>query len=254
MRDILPHLDRWHRQAEEIAVATVVAVHGSAPRPAGARLVVTRSGGMAGSVSGGCVESDVFERALRVLEDGRPALVQYTGTEFDGFGVGLACGGSIDVLIEPFAATEAWRALREALDGQRPAVFCVGLAPEALLGHQLAVLEDGSSAGSVDRELDAVLAAEAMRPEYPSGATVRELRWRGETARVLVEVLPPPLRLYIVGATHIAIPLCRMAKQLGFRVSVIDARSLFARTNGSTPGRKRPSRSSSWTPRPTSSR
>jgi xanthine dehydrogenase accessory factor len=228
MRDILPHLDRWHRQAEEIAVATVVAVHGSAPRPAGARLVVTRSGGMAGSVSGGCVESDVFERALRVLEDGRPTLVQYTGAEFDDFGVGLACGGSIDVLIEPFEATDAWRALCEALDGERPSAWCVGLAPDALLGRQLAVLFDGSRAGSVDPELDAVLAAEALQSESSSGATVRALRWRGDTARVFVEVFPPPLRLYIVGATHTAIPLCRMAKELGFRVSVIDARSIFA--------------------------
>jgi xanthine dehydrogenase accessory factor len=228
MRDILSHLDRWHRRAEEIALATVVEVRGSAPRPAGARLAVTRSGGMAGSVSGGCVESDVFERALQVLDDGRPALVEYGAADDESFAVGLACGGSIDVLIEPFEPAEAWRVLRGALDRHEPAALCIGLAPEALLGRQLVLSADGGRAGGVDPALDAALAAEARGRLGDAGASVVELSWRGETARAFVEVFQPPLRLYIVGATHTAIPLCRMAKELGYRVSVIDARSIFA--------------------------
>jgi xanthine dehydrogenase accessory factor len=227
MRDILPHLDRWQRRAEEIALATVVNVRGSAPRPSGARLVLTRSGRMAGSVSGGCVENDVFERALRVLDEGRPALVEYGAADGLGFEVGLACGGSIDVLIEPFEPAEAWRVLRGALDRQQTVALCIALAPDALLGRQLAV-SSGGGAGCVDSALDAALRGEAQRRMGLPGATVIDFPWRGETARIFIEVFPPPLRLYIVGATHTAIPLCRMAKELGFRVTVIDARSIFA--------------------------
>ena len=228
MREILSHLDRWQRRAEEIALATVVNMHGSAPRPAGARLCVTRSGEMAGSVSGGCVESDVFERALRVLDDGRPALVHYGAADESGFDVGLVCGGSIDVLIEPFAPTEAWQAVREAFERQRPAALCVGLAPDALLGRKLAVLVDGACAGSVDPALDGPLAAEARRLLIEGGATVLDLPWRGEEGRVFVEAFPRRLRLFIVGATHTAVPLCRMARELGFCVTIVDPRSAFA--------------------------
>jgi xanthine dehydrogenase accessory factor len=228
MREIFSHLDRWQRQAEEIALATVVGMRGSAPRRSGARLCVTRSGRMAGSVSGGCVESDVFERALRVLDDGRPALVHYDAADESGFDVGLVCGGSIEVLIEPFAPAETWQAVREALERQQPAALCVGLAPDALLGRKLAVLADGACAGSVDPALDGPLAAEARRLLLEGGAAVLDLPWRGEVGRVFVEAFPRPLRLFIVGATHTAIPLCRMAKELGFHVSVVDARSVFA--------------------------
>jgi xanthine dehydrogenase accessory factor len=236
MNEILSHLERWQREAEEIALATVVAVRGSAPRPLGARLCMTRSGRMVGSVSGGCVENDVFERALRVLDDGRPALAHYGAADEWGFEVGLACGGSIDVLIEPFAPEAAWNAVRDALERQRPAALCVGVAPDAQLGRKLAVTHDGACAGSVDPDLDAALAAEARRRMGAEeqqrmggeGATVLELLLRGEAARVLVEVFPRPLRLFIVGATDIAISLCRMAKELGFCVTVIDARSIFA--------------------------
>jgi xanthine dehydrogenase accessory factor len=228
MREIFFHLDRWQRRAEDIALATVVQLSGPAPRPSGARFGVTRSGKMAGSVSGGCVESDVFEHALRVLDDGRPALVHYGAADEAGFDVGLACGGSIDVLIEPFAPTEAWQAVREALEGHRPAALCVGLAPDALLGRKLAVLDDGSCAGSVDPALDGPLIAEARRLLLEGGATVLDLPWQGEEGRVFVEAFPQQPRLFIVGATHTAIPLCRMAKELGFRVAVIDVRSAFA--------------------------
>jgi xanthine dehydrogenase accessory factor len=189
---------------------------------------VTRSGKMAGSVSGGCVESDVFEHALRVLDDGRPALVHYSEADESGLDVGLACGGSIEVLIEPFAPTEPWQAVREALERSRPAALCVGLAPDALLGRKLAVLADGSRAGSVDPDLDGPLVAEAQRLLLDGGATVLDLPWRGEAARIFVEAFSRQPRLFIVGATHTAMPLCRMAKQLGFRVIVVDVRSAFA--------------------------
>jgi xanthine dehydrogenase accessory factor len=228
MRDILPHLDDWQGRGEEIAVATVIRVRGSAPRPVGSRLIVSRSGCMAGSVSGGCVESDVFERALRVLETGRPELVRYDAADETELHVGLACGGSIDVLIEGFAETEAWRAARAAQARRERVALCVAVDPESLRGSQLVVAADGAVVGSIAADLDARLATEALEQMAAPRAATYELPLRDGVARVLIETFLPPPRLFIVGATHIAIPLCRLAKELGYRICVIDPRPIFA--------------------------
>jgi xanthine dehydrogenase accessory factor len=228
MKEILADLDRWQAQDEEIALATLVRVRGSAPRPPGARLCVTRRGRMAGSVSGGCVENDVFERAVRVLERGEPALASYGIADEWAVEVGLSCGGSIEVLIEPFVACEAWRALRQAVERERPSAWAIGLAPAGLLGRKLALLADGPPVGSIDPGLDEGV-VDAARHLLPEGGTrVLELPGPGGEASVFLEAFAPPLRLFIVGATHAAIFLCRLAKELGFRVTVIDPRSPFA--------------------------
>jgi xanthine dehydrogenase accessory factor len=164
-----------------------------------------------------------------VLDDGRPALARYSGSDEEwGFAVGLACGGVIDVLIEPFAADVAWQALRAALEADHSVALCVALAPEALCGRRVAVLSDGVCVGGIDASLDAAALAAATALLTDGGSVVFEAPWHGGSARLFVEAFPRPLRLYIVGATHTAIPLCRMAALLGYRVHVIDARSLFA--------------------------
>ena len=228
MKQILTELDRWQERNEEIALATLVRVRGSAPRPPGARLGLTRSGKLTGSVSAGCVENDVFERALQVLDDGRPIVASYGIADELAAQVGLSCGGSIDVLIEPFLPEDAWQALRRAVQSERPAALSIGLTPGSLRGRKLAVLGDGLCVGSIDPSLDSQLVGEAQRLLLSGGTRVLTLPWEGGEATLFLEAFPPTLRLYIVGATHTAIPLCRMAKELGFRVTVIDARSVFA--------------------------
>lgn len=228
MRELLEDLHRWQLADEEIALATLVAVRGSAPRLPGARLAVTRSALLSGSVSGGCVENDVFQHAMGVLDTGRPKLVTYGISDEQGFAVGLSCGGSIDVLIEPYREDEAWRALRRAIEHQAPAACCVGIGPDPLLARKLVLLDDGCVLGSVDPSLDAKLVSEAQRL-LPTGETAAlTLPAAGSEARVLVETFAPPLELFIVGATHAAIQLCRLARQLGYRVRVLDARRAFA--------------------------
>ncbi|HEY5058664.1 MAG TPA: XdhC family protein [Gaiellaceae bacterium] len=100
MKELLPDIDRWRAKGEKVAVATVVATRRSAPRPVGSKLVVSESGELAGSVSGGCVENDVYLAAKDVLAGGEPRLLTYGITDDMALGIGLPCGGEIDVFVE----------------------------------------------------------------------------------------------------------------------------------------------------------
>ena len=102
MKEIVDEVERWRKRGEKFAVATVVATRMSAPRPVGAKFAVSESGAICGSVSGGCVESDVAEQAKDVLESGVPKLLSYGISDDEALGVGLPCGGEIDVFVERF--------------------------------------------------------------------------------------------------------------------------------------------------------
>lgn len=224
MREILADLDRWQGAGEELALATLVSVKRSAPRLPGARLLMTRGGAMAGSVSGGCVETDVYERALRVLDSGEPAVAEYGIADEMGFEVGLSCGGTIEVLIERFAADEAWTSAREAVEGGQPCALATGLRPASLMGRRLAVTADGKMVGDIEPGLDGAIMGESRGLMLEGGWRIVE---SGESA-AFVEGYGPPPRLLIVGATQVGISLSRLAKELGFLVTVMDARSVLA--------------------------
>ncbi len=228
MTEVLPDIARWQAQREEIALATLVQVRGTAPRRPGARFCVTRSGKMAGSISGGCVENDLFQRAMYVLDAGTPQVASYGIDDESAFEAGLSCGGTIEVLIEPFSASAAWQTVTHGLEHDQAVALAVGIAPRALLGRQLAVQADGSTTGGIDPALDDAAAAEARRLLRTGGTRVVTLPFKGEEGRIFVEGFPPPLRLFIVGATHVASVLCRLAKPLGFQVTIIDARGIYA--------------------------
>ena len=228
MKDILPDLDLWQSQGEEIALATVVQVKRSAPRPPGARLCVTRSGLMSGSVSGGCVEADVFERAIQVLNTRNPVVVNYGIADELGFQVGLSCGGSIDVLIEPFVSDDEWNTLRRSVEHEQAVVYAIGLAPEPLLGRKLTRVIEGRHVGSITPSLDSHVAEEGDQLLQVGGTKIVTLPWQGEGAQVFLEAFRPSPTLLVVGATHTAISLCRLATEVGFQVTVIDARSALA--------------------------
>ena len=100
MKEILPEIERWQQAGEKVVVATVVATRRSAPRPVGTSLAVSESGQMCGSVSGGCVESDVFENAQEVLQSGESRMLHYGITDDQAWAVGRPCGGEIDVFLE----------------------------------------------------------------------------------------------------------------------------------------------------------
>lgn len=217
MRAILDDLIRWMAAGESIALATVVRAEGSSPRPLGSRMAVTASGKMTGSVSGGCVEGDVLREAQDVLGSGEVKRLRYDALEEGGWEVGLACGGTIDVFVEPLE--EVHRRLIEALRREET----VGMATRLDGGGHLLARPDGRHRG--DRSLASDLSALLEPGTLPSSAA--ELRSRGETD-IFLEVFAPRPRLTIVGAVHIAMPLVTMAQVLGFHVRLVDARRTFA--------------------------
>lgn len=107
MKELISTIDAWRAGGNKVAIATVVKVEGSAPRPVGASMAVSSSGDLAGSVSGGCVETAVFEEAQEVLRTGQPKLIRYGITDEMAWDVGLACGGTIEVFVEPVADDSA---------------------------------------------------------------------------------------------------------------------------------------------------
>lgn len=201
MRDVLPEIKRWLADDDPVAVATVISTWGSAPRPAGSRMAISQSGKIAGSVSGGCLEGEVFEQAQAILKGKAAQLFHYGVSDDLAFSVGLSCGGEVDVLVEPL--TEVHRRLIADLEAETPVVLetDVGSAPGAR--ELLSPVDSGLQ--------------ELMETEMP----VRR-------DSVFLEPFPRPHELFVFGGSHVAIPLTKMASELGFRVTVVDARSKFA--------------------------
>lgn len=226
MRDVLDALDRCHGAGEPVALATLVQVHGSAPRLPGARMVVARDGTMVGSVSGGCVESDIVTRAAEVLAAGTPVLVRYGIADDSELAVGLTCA-EIEVFIEPFRASPGWQAARAAVTAHAPVVLAVALAPAGIAGRTLAVAADGAVSGSIDTHCDPTV-RETARGMVGSGAVSMLTVTSAEgDASIFLEAFASPDRLVISGGSHVAVVLARMAKQLGMHVTVVDARSAY---------------------------
>ncbi|MGR6973541.1 XdhC family protein [Streptomyces cynarae] len=239
MLDIAEELTRWVEQGRDFAVATVVAVGGSAPRQPGAALAVDADGTAIGSVSGGCVEGAVYELCRQALEDGGTVLERFGYSDEDAFAVGLTCGGVIDILVTPLRAADPARpvlaaALAAAAQGRAAAVARIAAGPAELLGKALLVHPDGRYEGGFGAhpELDRTVAAEA-RAFLDAGRTgTLEIGERGSRCgapiTLLVESSVPPPRMIVFGAIDFASALVRIGKFLGYRVTVCDARPVFA--------------------------
>ncbi|MEV7562053.1 XdhC/CoxI family protein [Streptomyces sp. NPDC089795] len=239
MLDIAEELHRWVEQGRDFAVATVVAVGGSAPRQPGAALAVDSEGTAIGSVSGGCVEGAVYELCRQALEDGETVHERFGYSDDDAFAVGLTCGGIIDILVTPVRvgspAREVFAAgLAAAARGEAAAVARIARGPAELMGRAVFVRTEGAHQGGLGGhpELDRTVAEEA-RAMLDAGRTgVLEIgadgRLCGEPLTVLVESSVPPPRMIVFGAIDFASALVRIGKFLGYRVTVCDARPVFA--------------------------
>lgn len=239
MLDIAEELKSWAEQGRDFAVATVVAVGGSAPRGPGAALAVDADGTVIGSVSGGCVESAVYELCEQALRDGVTVMERFGYGDDDAFAVGLTCGGVIDILVTPVRAADAVRpvlasALTRAAQGEPVAMARIVSGPGELTGRALAVRPGGSYDGGFGAhpELDRTVASEAGAFLDAGRTGTLEIGERGSRCgaplTVFVESSVPPPRMIVFGAVDFASALVRVGKFLGHHVTVCDARPVFA--------------------------
>jgi xanthine dehydrogenase accessory factor len=217
VKDVLPEVADWAARGDRVAVATVVDVNRSAPRPPGAKMAVSDQGDIVGAVSGGCVEGAVVEFAERLLKgDAEPQVLHFGIADSEAWDVGLPCGGEIDVWVQEYVPS---RFTDIAAAGGRAAE--VTLLDGANPGAKLLVDPDGASEGTLgDAELD----AEARE-------AAGELIWIERSERrgaLFVDVVHPAPRLIVFGAVDFAAALCSIARASGWRPYVVDPRARFA--------------------------
>jgi xanthine dehydrogenase accessory factor len=239
MRDVLPDLLAWWRAGETVGIGTVVGTWRSAPRQPGAAMLVGPDQSAVGSVSGGCVESAVYALAQEVVADGHPVLQRYGVSDNDAFAVGLTCGGILDVFVEK-VSQESFPELADiAADiqaGRPVAVATVVEHPDAArVGMRMIIrpAEDSPSIGSLGGSRADAAVADDVRGLLAAGKTELltygpEGQRRGEGMRVFAASYAPPPRMLVFGAIDFAAAVARLGTFLGYRVSVCDARPVFA--------------------------
>jgi xanthine dehydrogenase accessory factor len=222
MKELLPDIERWRDAGKKVAIATVVQAYGSAPRRPGAKMAIAEDGQFVGSVSGGCVENDVVEHAKQVLEEDHPRLVPYGISDEMAFNVGLACGGQIEVFIQPFG---------RAFPTEKPVAFAYVVDGEGQ-GNGLLAWEMGKHRGSLghgDAFDDRVAADAVARLRAGQSGQLRYDDAPDGPLRVFVDTYPAQPTIVIFGGVHIGVALAQLAKATGgFRVIVVDARGAWA--------------------------
>jgi xanthine dehydrogenase accessory factor len=235
VRDVLDELVGWWQAGETVGVGTVVATWRSAPRPAGASMLVGPDGTAVGSVSGGCVEGAVYEEAKDVVETGVPTLERYGVSDDDAFAVGLTCGGILDVFVEQISR-ESFPELGEvaaSVGRHEPvAVVTVVAGPADRLGRRLVLWPDRAAGTLGSARLDDAVAADA-RGMLAAGRTAllhvgHDGERRGDDLTLFVNSFAPAARMVVFGAIDFAAAVARVGAFLGYRVTVCDARPVFA--------------------------
>lgn len=228
MQDVFKQLDEWRRADITLAVTTVVETWGSAPRPVGSKMVVTETGGIAGSVSAGCVEGAVIEESQQVMRTGIPRVVEFGVADDTAWSVGLACGGKIKVFIEPGIAFDSiYDTLKRNLEFGKPFLTITYLnGPDELSNRKLLIEPGGKQVGNlnfVGQENQIVQDALSFL-DKEKGGTIKAI----DGSSLFVDVQPVPPKLIIVGAVHLAVPLIKIASILGFETFLVDPRQAFA--------------------------
>ena len=228
MRELLPTIDAWRAEGRDFGRAVLIRVFGNGPRPEGATLLVADDGSIAGSVSGGCVEGAAAELVAESRRDGKIRVVRFGISDEQAWGVGLACGSTIDVLVQPTLRPEVEAAARQAAGAAVVTPLppdapdqAGGRAPVALApAPDPLVLDPGAGDGQADPDL-----AEAARRLAAEG---RSATVTAGDRQYFIETFAPAPRIIIFGAVQAAIPLVGMARELGYRTVVADAREAFA--------------------------
>ncbi|MCX6134489.1 MAG: XdhC family protein [Ignavibacteriales bacterium] len=234
LRDILRGYEAAKLAEEKAMLATIVDVRGSTYRRPGARMLIRQDGTTIGAISSGCLEADVAERAKKVMNshDAITVLYDLTGPENDVWGLNLGCNGVIQILLEPLPLSMRSFHLKSIADclnsgrvGVLASVFRVEGEFRATIGSHLFLLEDGSVSEDIKNPaLTAAITEDCLTVLRTKNSAVKEYRFMEGTVEALIEVIRPPLPLVIIGAGADSVPLARMAKELGWTVTVIDHR------------------------------
>jgi xanthine dehydrogenase accessory factor len=238
MREVLQDIERWLADGKAVALATVVSTWGSAPRAPGSKMAVSAASEMAGSVSAGCVEANVVEAALDVLRRGDPRKLEYGVSDETAWEVGLACGGRIEVFVEPLSGllaspagggASALERIRRAVESQQVVVRAIVVeGPEDALGRSFVATADGDTPGSMPGDLASRIREDARTLLGAGNSECRSYPIEGREHVVFFDVMLPTPRLVIVGGVHIAVELTRLAKRMGYEVTIVDPRKAFA--------------------------
>jgi xanthine dehydrogenase accessory factor len=222
MKEVIDDIDRWLEENQAVALATVVQTWGSAPRKVGAKMALTPDGRISGSVSGGCVEGAVFEEGTAALQANHPKLLHFGVADETAWDVGLACGGTIEVFVEPLDTAVYHFMHILILNDAAGAAITVIRGPEEMLGRKLAVSRAGERLGTLgEAALDAQAMAAEARAVHPQRVQLTD------EVEVFIDTVRPAPTLIMVGGVHIAIALTSYAKTLGYRTLVIDPRRAF---------------------------
>jgi xanthine dehydrogenase accessory factor len=228
MQDVFEQLDLWRLENDNLAITTVVETWGSAPRPVGSKMVTTQSGGIAGSVSAGCVEGAVIEESAEVMISGLPRMVEFGVADETAWDVGLACGGKMKVFIEPgFSVDSIYDVVKENLTSSKPFLTITYLdGAEQFKNKKLLVEPGGKQVGNLvlpqGKEEILNKALNFLKNEK-SGTLIAP-----DGSTIFIDVQPVPPKMIIIGAVHLSVPLITIANTLGFKTILVDPRQAFA--------------------------
>ena len=239
MKSILNDVERWLEQDHSVALATLVKTKGSSPRAVGALMAVRDTGEITGSISGGCVEAALIETALEVIAEGKPRLLSYGVADELGFEVGLTCGGTIEVFVERLepkllednlSLRMVFNTIRQA--SKYPCVLGT-MVKGAKTGAKIILTKDGKSFGSFgSQQLDLVVNRDAQKFLDRGLNALRYYNIDSKDCQtkvaVFIQSFAPPPHLIIFGVVDFTRSLCKLAKMLGYRVTICDARSRLA--------------------------
>lgn len=227
MKDIWNEVIQWSQTKPSFVIARVIQTWRSAPRKAGAAMLVDPEMNVVGSVSGGCIEGAVIEEALQIMETGENKYLNYGIDDDTAWSVGLACGGKVQLFLEKhWAISESpqvkkiWDNLKNAIEEKKPVVLLTRV--DATTSIPMLVYEDGKTTGAwdhFDEELK-TKSLEALKTHKND-----TLRWHED--KVFLHTFPTPDQLIIIGAGHVTIPLVQLARQMDFETYVIDPRRVF---------------------------
>jgi xanthine dehydrogenase accessory factor len=231
MLELLPFIDSLLANGHRFAQATVIKTWGSAPRPIGSIMVIGEDGTMSGSVSGGCVEGAIVKQAQEVLKAMQPKLLSFGVSDDEAWSVGLSCGGSIQVFLEPFIAftdAETWKILRGLLQENKGCVLATQL--NETKNNTLLIMPNGDIIGK--NKIESI-----KSPTLKAYNERNTQSFESETGeKWFLNIMPPKHKLIIIGAAHITVDLVHLSHYFGFETIVIDPRGIFAsKTDFPTP-------------------